>query len=65
MSERQAKKLRKAQTTEVVNNMYNISTILPVCLYVVVILALTFVYTLNKKKVEETHKNLVEWKKGT
>ena len=41
------------QTTAVINNMYNISTLLPVCLYVVVILALTFIYTLNKKKVEE------------
>ena len=41
------------QTEAVANNMYNITTLLPVFLYVIVIISLMFIYTLNKKKVEE------------
>lgn len=39
------------QTAEVANGIYNIATLTPAVLYVVVGLVLAFVYTLNKKKV--------------
>lgn len=43
-----------AKQTEVVNNgIYNIATLIPAILYIVVGVVLAFVYTLNKKKVLE------------
>ena len=41
------------QTEAVTKSMYNASTLLPVCLYVLVIISLGWIYTLNKKKVTE------------
>lgn len=43
-----------AKQTETVNNgIYNIATLIPAILYIVVGVVLAFVYTLNKKKVLE------------
>lgn len=41
------------QTQEVANGIYNIATVVPAVLYIVVGLVLAFVYTLDKKKVLE------------
>lgn len=41
------------QTEAVANGIYNIATLIPAILYVIVGLVLAFVYTLNKKKVLE------------
>lgn len=41
------------QTSEVANGIYNIATLVPAILYIVVGVVLAFVYTLNKKKVLE------------
>lgn len=41
------------QTEIVSNSIYNVTTLFPVILYVVVAVALLFIYTLNKKKVLE------------
>ena len=41
------------QTQEVADGIYNIATLIPAVLYVIVGLVLAFVYTLNKKKVLE------------
>ena len=48
-----------AKQTESVNNgIYNIATVVPAILYIVVGVVLTFVYTLNKKKVLENVETL-------
>ncbi len=41
------------QTSEVANGIYNIATLVPAILYIVVGVVLAFVYTLDKKKVLE------------
>ena len=41
------------QTESVRNGIYNIATVIPAVLYIIVGLVLAFVYTLNKKKVLE------------
>ena len=49
-----------AQTTAVNNGIYNIATLVPAILYIVVGVVLAFVYTLNKAKVLENTKILKE-----
>ena len=46
------------QTAEVNSGIYNIATLVPAILYIVVGLTLAFVYTLNKKKVLENVETL-------
>ena len=53
-----------AKQTDTVNNgIYNIATLVPAILYIVVGLVLAFVYTLSKKKVLENVETLKERKK--
>lgn len=53
-----------AKQTDTVNNgIYNIATLVPAILYIVVGLVLAFVYTLSKKKVLENVEKLKERKK--
>lgn len=49
-----------SQTTAVNNGIYNIATLIPAILYVIVGVVLAFVYTLNKAKVLENTKILKE-----
>ena len=49
-----------SQTDAVNNGIYNIATLIPAVLYIVVGLILAFVYTLNKNKVLENTKILKE-----
>ena len=51
------------QTQAVKDSIYNIATLAPAILYIVVGVVLTFVYTLNKKKVLENVEILKERKK--
>ena len=51
------------QTDTVKNGIYNIATLVPAILYIVVGLVLAFVYTLSKKKVLENVETLKERKK--
>ena len=51
------------QTDTVNNGIYNIATLVPAILYIVVGLVLAFVYTLSKKKVLENVETLKERKK--
>lgn len=48
-----------SQTTEVTNNIYNVSTLVPALAYLGVALILLFGYPLSKKRVEE---NIAELK---
>ena len=53
-----------AKQTDTVNNgIYNIATLVPAILYIIVGLVLAFVYTLSKKKVLENVETLKERKK--
>lgn len=52
------------QTQGVKDGIYNCSTLLPGVCYLVVFLLLTFVYPLNKKRVDETAKLLEERRQG-
>ena len=54
----------KTQTDAVNNGIYNIATLVPAILYVIVGLTLAFVYTLNKKKVLENVEILKERRQG-
>ena len=50
-----------AKQTDAVNNgIYNIATMIPAILYIIVGVVLAFVYTLNKKKVQENTEILKE-----
>ncbi len=46
------------QTEEVMNGIYNIATVVPTILYLIVGLCLAFIYPLNKKKVAENIETL-------
>lgn len=52
--------LAASQTTEVVNGIYNLSTLFPGVCYLIVGLILTFAYPLSKKVVEENSRILNE-----
>ena len=52
------------QTQSVKDGIYNCSTLLPGICYLVVFLLLTFVYPLNKKRVDENAKLLEERRQG-
>ena len=46
--------------TPVVNGIYNITYLVPGIAFVLMFLSLVFLYPLNKKKVEENAKKLLE-----
>ena len=50
------------QTKEVINGIYNIATLVPTVLYLLVGLCLLLIYPLSKKKVEENIQTLKQRK---